>query len=350
MAIPNKIFDCIIIGGGQAGLSVAYFLKRSKLNYLILDAESNSGGSWLHTWDSLKLFSPSQYSSLSGWQMPTTKQEYPTKEEYLSYLSNYEKRYNFPIQRSTFVEEVVKEGELFKLKTNQGVFISKTVVSATGTARSPFIPIYPKMDEFSGKQIHSSAYKNNCEFENKNVLVVGGGNSGAQILAEVSKVAYTKWVTLDKPTFLPEEIDGRYLFNQANEKYLKKKNTSNTLQVSLSDIVQVESVKDGLARNVFKDHRPFSSFYKNGVIWQDGKKEAFDAIIWCTGFRPYLNHLKKLNIIENDKVITKNTRAVKESNLWLVGYGNWTGFASATIYGVGKTAKITAKEIINSLS
>lgn len=350
MAIPNKIFDCIIIGGGQAGLSVAYFLKRSKLNYLILDAESNSGGSWLHTWDSLKLFSPSQYSSLSGWQMPTTKQEYPTKEEYLSYLSNYEKRYNFPIQRSTFVEEVVKEGELFKLKTNQGVFISKTVVSATGTARSPFIPIYPKIDEFLGMQIHSSAYKNSSPFRNKRVVVVGGGNSGAQILAEVSKVAYTKWVTLDKPTFLPEEIDGRYLFNQANEKYLKKKNTSNTLQVSLSDIVQVESVKDGLARNVFKDHRPFSSFYKNGVIWQDGKKEAFDAIIWCTGFRPYLNHLKKLNIIENDKVITKNTRAVKESNLWLVGYGNWTGFASATIYGVGKTAKITAKEIINSLS
>ena len=271
MAIPNKIFDCIIIGGGQAGLSVAYFLKRSKLNYLILDAEGNSGGSWLHTWDSLKLFSPSQYSSLSGWQMPTTKQEYPTKEEYLSYLSNYEKRYNLPIQRSTFVEEVVKEGELFTLKTNQGVFISKTVVSATGTARSPFIPIYPKIDEFLGMQIHSSAYKNSSPFRNKRVVVVGGGNSGAQILAEVSKVAYTKWVTLDKPTFLPEEIDGRYLFNQANEKYLKKKNTSNTLQVSLSDIVQVESVKDGLARNVFKDHRPFSSFYKNGVIWQDGK-------------------------------------------------------------------------------
>ena len=89
------------------------------------------------------------------------------------------------------------------------------------------------------------------------------------------------------------------MFNQANEKYLKKKNNSNTLQVSLSDIVQVESVKDGLARNVFKDHRPFSSFYKNGVIWQDGKKEAFDAIIWCTGFRPYLNHLKKLNRISS---------------------------------------------------
>ncbi|WP_421879738.1 hypothetical protein [Marinoscillum sp.] len=140
------------------------------------------------------------------------------------------------------------------------------------------------------------------------------------------------------------------MFNQANEKYLKKKNTSNTLQVSLSDIVQVESVKEGLTRNVFKDYRPFFSFYKNGVIWQNGSKEAFDAIIWCTGFRPYLNHLKKLNIIVNDKVITKNTRAVKESNLWLVGYGNWTGFASATIYGVGKTAKITAKEIINSLS
>ncbi|SIR31936.1 ArsO family NAD(P)H-dependent flavin-containing monooxygenase [Maribacter ulvicola] len=350
MVIPENIYDCIIIGGGQAGLSVAYFLKRSKLNYLILDVESNTGGSWLHTWDSLKLFSPSQYSSLSGWQMPTTKQEYPTKYEYLNYLSNYEKRYNFPIQRNTFVEEVVKEKELFKLKTNRGDFVSKTVVSATGTARSPFIPDYPYIEHYLGVQIHSSSYKNNSEFEHKRVLVVGGGNSGAQILAEVSKVAYTKWVTLEKPVFLPEEIDGRYLFNQANKKYFNQPNASDPLQVSLSDIVQVESVKEGLIRGVFKDNRPFTSFYENGVVWQDGKKEVFDAIIWCTGFKPHLNHLNSLNIVENNKVATNHTRAIKEPNLWVVGYGNWTGFASATIYGVGKTAKHTAKEIISTLS
>ena len=72
-----KIYDTIIFFGGQAGLSVAYFMKKTNLDYLILDNQIKPGGAWLHTWDSLKLFSPSKYSSLSGWQMPPTKNEYP---------------------------------------------------------------------------------------------------------------------------------------------------------------------------------------------------------------------------------------------------------------------------------
>ena len=96
----TKIFDTIIIGGGQAGLSVGYFMKRTHLDYVILDNQAKPGGAWLHTWDSLNLFSPSKYSSLSGWQMPTTQNEYPTKAELLNYLSEYEKRYDFPIVRN----------------------------------------------------------------------------------------------------------------------------------------------------------------------------------------------------------------------------------------------------------
>ncbi|WP_020530336.1 ArsO family NAD(P)H-dependent flavin-containing monooxygenase [Flexithrix dorotheae] len=341
----KKVYDCIIIGGGQAGLSVAYFLKRSKLNYLILDAENSPGGSWVHTWDSLKLFSPSQFSSLSGWQMPSTNNEYPTKEEFLDYLSQYEKRYGFPVKRNTLVNEVLKENNLFKLITNNGDYLSKTVVSATGTARAPFIPSYNDMGIFSGSQFHSNAYQNTENLKNKKVLIVGGGNSGAQILAEVSKVATTKWVTLYPPKFLPEDIDGRYLFHKANETYFNKTNKAVQQNISLGDIVQVESVRDGLARNIYKDHRPFTSFYNEGVIWQDGTKEPFDVVIWCTGFKPNLKHLEPLGIVENNKVETAHTRVVKEPNLWLVGYGNWTGFASATIYGVGKTAKATAEEI-----
>lgn len=74
-----KVYDVIIIGGGQAGLSVAYFLRRSALDYLILDDQQDPGGSWRQTWDNLKLFSPSEYSSLSGWAMPKSKEEYPKK-------------------------------------------------------------------------------------------------------------------------------------------------------------------------------------------------------------------------------------------------------------------------------
>ncbi len=340
-----KIYDTIIIGGGQAGLSVAYFLRRSGLNYLILDDQEKPGGAWLQTWECLVLFSPTQYNSLSGWQMPMGKREYPTRNEFINYLTAYEERYKFPVERPNKVRLIEKEEDTFKLHTQKGHFYAKTVVSATGTAQNPLIPQYPGQIDFNGLQIHSVDYRNTQPFIGKKVLVVGGGNSGAQILAEVSKVAETKWVSLQPPHFLPADIDGHHLFNQATHSYLNKDTDTFRQQVSLSDIVQVESVKDGLNRCVYQSVRPFKVFYKEGVIWENGEKEKFDAVIWCTGFRPFLPHLKGLNVMENNRVRTQKTRSVIEPSLWLVGYGNWTGFASATIYGVGKTARDTAREI-----
>lgn len=282
--------------------------------------------------------------------MPKSKEEYPTKTEFIQYLSAYEKRYDFPIQRPVEVFQVEKENGLFKTKTNKGDFYSKTLVSATGTAKRPFIPQYPNASLFSGTQIHSVNYSNSDTLKDKNVLIVGGGNSGAQILAEVSKVARTKWVTLDEPTFLPDDIDGRYLFNEATKKYLGKTSEhSKNHSISLADIVMVESVKEARSRDVLNAVRPFKEFYKDGVIWNDGTQEQFDVVIWCTGFRGNLNHLDPLILIENNKITTEGTRSIQEPNLWLVGYGNWTGFASATIYGVGKTARATVKEIEGSI-
>lgn len=346
-----KIYDVLVIGGGQAGLSVAYFLRRKKRDYLVLDDKEKSGGAWLQTWDSLKLFSPTEYSSLSGWAMPKSEHEYPTKDEFIAYLEQYETRYEIPIQRNTRVLSVRKENELFRVETNLGIFYSKTLVSATGTAKQPFIPEYPTQNLFKGEQLHSLYYKNADALVGKKVLIVGGGNSGAQILAEVSKVAQTQWVTIEEPNFLPDNIDGRYLFNAATQKFLgKTSNTSSGIKASLSNIVMVESVKEARNRNVLHAKRPFSSFYEYGVVWDNGTKESFDVVLWCTGFKANLKHLKLLNIIENNRIKTQYTRAIKEPNLWLVGYGSWTGFASATIYGVGKTARQTVNELVNVLN
>lgn len=346
-----KIYDTLIIGGGQAGLSVAYFLRRQNLDYVILDDQDKAGGSWQQTWDSLTLFSPTEYSSLSGWAMPKSILEYPSKTEFINYLKHYEVRYNIPIQRKTSVISVSKETDLFKVTTNNGHFYSKTLVSATGTAKLPFIPSYPGQHLFSGEQLHSINYRNANELIGKRVLIIGGGNSGAQILAEVSKVAQSQWVTLKEPYYLPDDIDGRYLFQAATQKFLGKQNDSrSTIKASLSNIVMVPSVKEARNRGILHAKRPFTSFYEEGVIWRDKKKEPFDVVIWCTGFKANLNHLDPLGIIENDRIKTTHTRSIKEPKLWLVGYGNWTGFASATTYGVGKTARQTVKEIAKTLS
>src|SRR5699024_7206998 len=138
------------------------------------------------------------------------------------------------------------------------VYWSKTVVSATGTAENPYVPYYPNRLLFKGKQIHALDYRDTRGLKDKRVLIIGGGNSGAQILAEVSKVAQTKWVTLNKPNFLPKEIDGRYLFHQANARFFKKEHY--TPKASLNDVVQVKSVQEALNRGVYTDYRPFKSF------------------------------------------------------------------------------------------
>lgn len=204
------------------------------------------------------------------------------------------------------------------------------------------------MFRYEGKLLHSYDYHDPNDFQGKKVLIIGGGNSGAQILAEVSKVAKTQWVTLEEPRFLPDEVDGRVLFHEATNKYFNK-SSEKPVNYSLGDIVMVPSVKEARERSVLHARRPFQAFFEKGVIWEDGEKEEFDAVIFCTGFKPNFLHLAALGIIENGRIATNYTRSVKEPKLWLVGYGSWTGFASATIYGVGKTARRTAMEIDASL-
>lgn len=339
-----NVYDNLIIGGGQAALSVAYFFRRYKTDYLILDNQPVAGGSWLHTWNSLSLFSPTSYSTLSGWMMPKGKSEYPNKEEFIAYLTAYEKRYKLPIKRPVQVKSVTRKEELFEVATDKRVYLSKTIVSATGAGNHPYVPDYSGSSLFKGKQLHSYDYRKPDDFSGQKILIVGGGNSGAQILAEVSKVATTQWVTLETPRFLPDEVDGRVLFHEASSKFFNKP-SEKPANYSLGDIVMVPSVKEARSREVLHARRPFQSFFEKGVVWPDGSKETFDAVIWCTGFEPDFSHLEPLGVVENGRIATAFTRSTKAPHLWLVGYGSWTGFASATIYGVGKTARQTAVEI-----
>jgi hypothetical protein len=179
------------------------------------------------------------------------------------------------------------------------------------------------------------------------VLVVGGGNSGAQILAEVSQVADATWVTLKEPTFLPDHVDGRYLFDQATARYrAQQEGRPVPKPASLGDIVMVPPVRDARERGVLWSVRPFDRFTGEGVVWPDGRDERIDAVIWCTGFKPALEHLRPLGVIEpSGRVELEGNRSFREPRIWLVGYGDWTGFASATLIGVGRSARAVAAEI-----
>lgn len=337
--------DVLVIGAGQSGLAVGYYLRRAGLSFELLDDQPEPGGAWLHGWDSLRLFSPADASSLPGWLMPRTADNgFPARDAVIDYLTQYEQRYALPVRRPVHVEAVRRSGEGFAVQTDAGPWQARAVVCATGNWSNPYVPTYPGQADFGGVQLHSAHYHDAAPFAGKRVLVVGGGNSGAQLLAEVSRVAHTTWVTEKEPRFLPDDVDGRVLFTQATQRYHAGQETAPP--PTLGDVVMVDSVKEARSRGVLGSVRPFVRFTRTGVVWADGREEAVDAVLWCTGFRPALGFLAELSVLQPDgRVATTSAQATALPGLWLVGYGSWTGFASATLIGVGRSARATADEI-----
>lgn len=344
--------DVVVIGGGQAGLACGYFLKRAGLGFAILDGEEKPGGAWLHAWDSLRLFSPAQWSSLPGWPMPASPDGYPDRDAVIDYLARYEARYGFNAERPVEVMGVERRADGFSIATSAGPRRARAVISATGTWRHPFRPNYPDQDLFTGCQIHSAQYRSPADFGGQRVLVIGGGNSGAQILAELSLVADVTWVTVTPPAFLPDDVDGRVLFERATARW-RAAQEGRTIDLPVGgfgDVVMVPPVREARGRGVLHAVAPFTRFTEDGVVWADGARSGVDAVIWCTGFRPALSHLGPLGVVgEDGRIATDGTRSIDEPGLWLVGYGDWTGAASATLIGVMRTARSTVAEIVAAL-
>ena len=349
--MSTKVFDTIIIGGGQAGLAVGYYLRRAKLDFIILDNQDHSGGAWQHTWPSLHLFSPAAMSSLPGRLMPTAKNsEYPHRDEVLSYLNNYEQHYQLPIYRPYQVQSVTRDVENNCLRLTDGhyTWLAKTVVSATGTWSHPITPSIPGQQNYLGAQCHSADYAGVEDYKNKRVLVVGGGNSGAQIYAELTEVANASWVTREPPAFLDDDVDGRVLFERATARITAS--SSDNPAGGIGDIVMVPPVKAARDKGVLHAVPMFERFTEHGVIWDDGSEETIDAVIWCTGFKPQLDHLKPLNIIEADgKIQVEQGQAIKEPRLWLFGYGDWASPGSATLIGAGRSARENVPALLDFL-
>ncbi|GGQ35977.1 ArsO family NAD(P)H-dependent flavin-containing monooxygenase [Streptomyces virginiae] len=346
--------DVVVIGGGQSGLAAGYHLRRLGIEHVILDAQAAPGGAWQHTWDSLRLFSPAQYSSLPGRLMPVREGElYPDAAHVVDYLADYEKRYELPVQRGTRVESVHRDGPGLRVETDSGSWTARAVISATGTWTRPFLPAVPGRREYQGCQLHTVQYRSPSEFAGQRVIVVGGGNSGAQIAADLARAGIDlTWVTQRPPRYLADDIDGRALFDHATarRRALDEGRTDTGGVASLGDIVAVPPVRAARDAGLLTARPMFSRLAVTGVEWADGTTAEADAVIWCTGFRPALAPFASLRLRgTRGHIATVGTRAVDEPRLHLLGYGDWTGPASATLVGVGRPARDAAREIAGLL-
>lgn len=281
---------------------------------------------------------------------------YPPAAHVADYLTRYERRYDLPVRRPLRVDSVSRvdddSGGRLLVHTDRGSWASRVVISATGTFSRPFIPFVRGAGSFGGTQLHTADYRGAATLAGRRVLVVGGGNSAAQLLAEISEVADTTWATLRPPRFLPDDVDGRALFDvaTARRRALEAGRPDPGGVGGLGDVVMVPAVRAARARGVLHALPMFDSVTRDGVAWTDGSFLAVDTILWCTGFRPALSHLAPLGLRDRDgRIPTDGTRARDEPRLHLLGYGDWTGPASATLIGVGRTARSAVHEIAELL-
>ncbi|MFE5207251.1 ArsO family NAD(P)H-dependent flavin-containing monooxygenase [Streptomyces sp. NPDC056600] len=344
----------VVVGGGQTGLAAGYHLRRLGVEFVVLDSSSAPGGAWRHAWDSLRLFSPAAYSSLPGRPMPPQQGEtYPDARHVVDYLADYERRYELPVVRPVRVLAVHREGAgTLRVETDRGTWRARTVLSATGTWERPFLPAVPGREEFRGRQLHTAGYRDPAEFAGRRVVVVGGGNSGAQIAADLAPHSDLTWVTRRPPRFLPDEVDGRTLFDvaTARRRALDAGRADTGGVASLGDIVAVPPVRAARDAGLLRARAVFARLDRDGVVWADGSRADVDVVVWCTGFRPALSPLAPLGLRGGGgRVPVDGTRAVADPRVHLLGYGDWTGPASATLIGTGRPARDAARAVADLL-
>jgi putative flavoprotein involved in K+ transport len=342
-------FDCIVIGGGQAGLASAYYLKKRGLKYLILEASQQATGSWPKYYDSLTLFSPARYSSLPGLRFPGDPNHYPTKDEVISYFKEYTNYHKLNVRTGEKVTKVSKNGKDFVIATAKGnVFYSKAVISATGAFVNPNIPVIKGIERFKGKMIHSSQYKNVDEFKNQRVVVVGGGNSAIQIAYELAQISKVSIATRKPISFAPQRILGKDIHFWLNVTGI------DTLPYGRKFSMNTSVMDTGIYKEAILNYRPdrkpiFTNYTEEGVVWSDGTEEKVDTVIYATGYKPNLIYLTSLTDAVDHSGNPLHYKGISTTieGLFYVGLSGQRSFSSATIRGVGADANYVVKQLKN---
>ena len=349
--------DIVVIGAGQAGLSAAYYLKKYGIEagkgFVVLDDENGAGGAWQHRWNSLTLDNVNGINDLPGLGFKEIMSENPdfirANKAIPLYYRKYEEKFKLPIIRPLKVIEVKEVGDRFLIKTNGIQFSAKGIINATGTWKTPNIPIIKGSDLFKGLQLHTNVFQNAEFFRGKHVIVVGAGISAVQLLGELSKVTTTTWVTRRPPDFRPYEFNPEHgreavaLVEDRVREGLPPKSV-----VSVTGLPITPAIEE-LIRNGIMDRLPmFTEITKNGVKWEDGSELDADVIFWNTGFKQNIDHLSGLNLVsEKGGVIMSGklaTQVEKDHRIHLTGYG-----PSASTIGANRAGRAVAREIIKTL-
>jgi len=286
-------FDALVIGGGQAGLAMGWHLQQQGRSFAILEAAGTIGESWRNRWDTLRLFTPARYSGLPGMRFPGDDFSFPTKTEAADYLNSYARHFELPVRISTRVGALSFDGRDFVVQCESGRYSSRAVVVATGAYANAYTPDFARGLSPSVVQLHSSEYRNVSQLPKGDVLVVGAGNSGAEIAIEAAQSGRNVLLSGRDTGRIPADVLGRILggrpywwlinrvLSESTPLGRKVKSVAVSRGTPLIGVKPREIADNGVAR------LPRISGVADGMpCLEDGRTLNVAAVVWATGFRP----------------------------------------------------------------
>jgi putative flavoprotein involved in K+ transport len=347
----------VIIGGSQAGLAVGYFLKQRDLPFVILDENDRIGDAWRKRWDSLRLFTPGRYNGLPGMPFPGSPWTYPTKDETADYLEAYARAFELPVRTGVKVARLAKTGDRFEVRGGQHTLVAENVVVATGAFNNPRVPSFARELDKSIVQLHSKEYRNPSQIQKGAVLVVGAGNSGAEIAIELARHHQT-WLsgpdTGQEPARAGSRLDHlltpmlwfvatRLTVKTALGRKLRDHFLDPPRGIPLGRVRRRDFAPAGIKRV------PRTRGVKNGYpLLEDGTVLTVSNVIWCTGFRPDY-HWIDLSLPTHSG-LPIHDRGIVEScpGLYFIGLLFLYSLSSALVGGVGRDAEHIVDHIVST--
>jgi putative flavoprotein involved in K+ transport len=279
--------DVVVVGGGQAGLAVGYYLAQQGADFTILEGASEPAAAWRERWDSLKLFTSARYDSLPGMEFPGDPDRYPTRDEVADYLTDYAREFNLPVELNSRVRAVRRQNDGYVVELDDRAYEARQVVIATGPFQTPFVPrIAENLGDDVG-QMHSTDYRSPESVPDGRVLVVGGGNTGFQIAEELSAVREVHLSIGSRQTPLPQRILGRDLFWYLDATGLIGKTTASRIGKLMQkrEDTLIGSNPRRARRHGIELHGRAAAAAGSTVSFADGTALDVRGVIWATGFR-----------------------------------------------------------------
>lgn len=385
MSSPERV-KVVVIGAGQAGLSVAYYLRRFELvadhDFVMLDRAPGPGGAWQHRWSSLRLGTAHRVNDLPGMSdlglsFDTADRSLPAKDVVADYYGRFEEHFDLRVRRPMNVRTVENDGvdllvryedltpQPIEEQKTRGLFrrrrsvddgpppapqyeiTTQFLVNATGTWGSPFVPYYPGMADFAGRHVHTSDYASAEDFRDKHVVVVGGGTSAIGFMLELEDVAAgLTWVSRRPIDWLDrQELD----LEGASAAVAKQDEAARAGRalpstVSGTGVPKSRRIAAGIERGLLVARPMFDRIEADRVVWNgpEGGMARADAIIWATGFRPELRHLAPLKLREKAGGVAVGQGASwNDPRIFLAGYG-----PQASTIGASRAGRMIARQIM----